>query len=185
MGTREIVRLLWPSDCQLRHVSVSYLRETLQACTSTTTATRHNAKLHTRTCTRSPSAVWPHFPLSLVNKYFSLLNGLWFLCMEFVANCWYLDILIRWLQWLGTHRQLMLEISPDKQDWNPDPIFLPTILQSNLHWTEDCSRFSWVFWKSIQQNSIVNGRLFHVESHDKSKRQPVNWDTSLLQSREK
>ena len=44
MGTREIVRLLWPSDCQLRHVSVSYLRETLQACTST--VTRQNAKLH-------------------------------------------------------------------------------------------------------------------------------------------
>ena len=127
MGTREIVRLLWPSDCQLRHVSVSYLRETLQACTST--ATRQNAKLHTRTCTRSPRL------FGLTFHWASSINifHCWMVYDFYVWNSlqiagiliFWSDDYNGWKTWTADAGDIspLSTLSPDKLLCNPDLIF--------------------------------------------------------------
>ena len=85
--------LLWPLNCELRDVSQGYFCQaaTVYVCRTTW----ENYKQPTQNLPQPPQ-----LSTLCVNKYFSSFNGLSFLCMEFVTNCLYLDILIRWLQWL-------------------------------------------------------------------------------------
>ena len=82
-----------------RHVSLRYFCQA---------ATLYESRTTWENC-KQPTRLQPT-PLLLLNfllcswssdsiNIFHSPNGLSFLCMEFVTNCLYLDILIRWLQW--------------------------------------------------------------------------------------
>ena len=94
-----IPSLLWPLHCELRHVNLRYFCQAAKLYESRTTW--ENSKQPTR-LQPTPLLLLNFLLCSLSSDSINIFhspNGLSFLCMEFVTNCLYLDILIRWLQW--------------------------------------------------------------------------------------